>query len=215
MPFVVCPNCSHTISDAARTCPNCGHTLPARPAPPAVTYVSPTEFSEPHVPAAVQLPYFEVSLRKFVVMSIVTWGMYILYWTYRQWILIEARTREGLSPIWRTIFSPLWNFSLFDRVKADAERRHLTVGWSGGLLAVIYLLAGALWRLPDPWWLVSLLAFLPLIPVVRTIGQLHNTLNTDRKRNDRFTRGNIIGIVIGVLFLLLVVLTLIVPPTPP
>jgi hypothetical protein len=220
MPFVECPNCRHTISDAATTCPNCGQAMTARPAEPtastapAVGDNDAARAADSYAPATpVDLPYFEVSIRKFVVMSIVTWGIYPLYWAYEQWVRIANRNREGLSPIWRTIFSPLWNFSLFRRIKEEAIRRGVPVHWDATMLAVIYFLFGPLWRLPDPWWVVSLLTFAPILPVVQQVIRVHDTVSPTRDRNDRFSGTNVIGIFVGTTFLVLVVVGLTLAPS--
>ena len=41
-----------------------------------------------------------------------------------------------------------------------------------GLLGALYLALLVTWRLQDPWWLVSMLSFLPMIPVVRTVERI-------------------------------------------
>jgi hypothetical protein len=212
MPFVECPNCHHSISDAAGICPNCRYVMPARPAPSLDVSDTPAaKIEASYAPLnVVELPCFEVSVRKFVVMSIVTWGVYPLYWAFEQWVRIARRKNERLSPIWRTIFAPLWNFSLFKRIKQEATARGAAVRWEPTLLALLYFMFGPLWRLPDPWWVVSLLTFLPVIPVVRTVTRLHDTLSPTRDRNDRFSGANVVGIVFGsaVLALVLVGLSL-------
>jgi len=88
-------------------------------------------------------PQFAVSLGKLAILSIVTFGIYDLYWAYQQWDAIRRRENEDLSPFWRAFFAPLWGFSLFPRIQKLAEMHHVPVNWSGGALAVVYLLLGA------------------------------------------------------------------------
>ena len=181
---------------------------------PSISDAPVSDVSGPQVlTTGVDLPFFEVSVRKFVVMSIVTWGIYPLYWAYEQWVRIENRNHEGLSPIWRTIFSPLWNFSLFKRIRREAIARGVPVYWDATVLAIIYFMFGPLWRLPDPWWLISLLTFLPCLPVVNEIVRVHNTLSLTHDRNDRFSGTNVIGIFVGSAFLALVVTGVVLGPS--
>lgn len=207
MPLTTCPDCRRAISDAALACIYCGRPMAPRSvvaaAPPvAYTYDATTTAAE--ATAALELPYFEVGLRKFVVMSIATWGMYDIYWAYHQWARIRAHTGESLSPFWRAFFANLWSFSLFKRVKADARSRGVHVGWDSAFQAASYLVLSLLWSLPDPWWLVSLLAFVPLVPVVRATTQILDTVTLDRDRNAEFSGANMIGVCIGAIMLLLV-----------
>jgi len=46
--------------------------------------------------------------------------------------------------------------------------------WAG-LVAITYLLLSLLWRLPDPWWLLSMLTFVPLLYAVRHIDQINRS----------------------------------------
>ena len=150
------------------------------------------------------LPFFEVGRAKFAVMSIVTFGFYDLYWAYQQWTRIKARSGEKLIPSLRAAFAHVWGFSLFAHVRAEAVQQGVTVEWSAGLLGLCYLLIGALWRLPDPWWLISFLSFAVLIPVVNVIAALHERIDGQRDRNARFSIANMVGTAIGSLLVLLV-----------
>ena len=165
----------------------------------------PAPSQSPGETAAEAMPYFEVSLPKFVVMSVVTWGIFSLYWAYKQWVHISARSREGISPFWRAFFAPLWSFSLLERIKVDAGTRGAPVYWSSGLLGFVYLVMGALWRLPDPFWLVGIFSFLPLLPAVRAVIAIHERSTGGRDRNGYFGAANVVGIIVGIGFLLLVI----------
>ena len=164
----------------------------------------------PVAPAVEQTEYFAVSTPKFVVMSIFTVGLYELYWAYKQWKTIKARTGADIMPFWRAFFSGLWGFSLFGQIKADAERRAIGANWSAGLLGALYLVLLVTWRLPDPWWLVSLLSFLPMLPVVQTVERINNA--PAHLRNDKYSGANIAGIIVGPLVLALAVLGMTIDP---
>ncbi len=158
------------------------------------------------VSLAVPLPehsFFPVSTAKFVAMSIFTFGIYPIYWSYKNWQRIKARSREDISPFWRAFFAPFFGFALFERVHEAAERKRLAPGWSSGFLGVLFFLLNITWRLPDPWWTISLLAFAPMVPVVRTIEQLHASEPSAEGLNSRYTGANIAAMIIGGILLLL------------
>ena len=151
--------------------------------------------------------YFPVSARKFVVMSLFTLTFYQLYWFYKNWQRIRDRSGENISPFWRAFFSPIWGFNLLKRISDDAQSRKFEVAWSHQTLALAYLVLQVLTvKLPDPWWLIAFAAFIPLIPAVRTIAAMNAAEPAREDLNERFTAGNIAGMIVGGFFLLLVVI---------
>ena len=49
--------------------------------------------------------YFPVSLLKLVIMSTCTFGIYELYWFYRNWCFVRTREAPEIMPFWRAFFS--------------------------------------------------------------------------------------------------------------
>jgi hypothetical protein len=201
MPRIICPGCGKSISDTASRCFNCG-----RP-------VSTDE--PPSVPSGEACPYFAVALPKFVVMSIVTFGIYEIYWAYKNWMLIKARTSEPLSPAWRAWFAQLWSFSLFGRIRDGARDRGLHVEWTPAWLAAGYLLMTLMVRLPGPLALLGLLSFLPLLPVVQTIATVHQQGRFRDELNARYSAVDYAAIAIGGLALIAAVVGSFLLPAPP
>ncbi len=151
-----------------------------------------------------QYPWFPVSPLKFVVMSLCTFGLYHVYWTYQNWNRESARTREDML-IWaRAIFLGIFNFSLFPRIRTYAQEK-TSVGWSPVFLAVCVLVFAGISRLPEPFALISLLSFVPYLPVVMTIQKVNQGMSEDVEEslNTSFSGANIAGIVFGGLLLLL------------
>lgn len=146
-----------------------------------------------------------MSLGKLVVMSLCTLGLYEIYWFYRNWYLQKAFRQEDVSPFWRAFFAPLFGFALFRNVRNEAERNRLRVGWSAGGMGLLFLVLSALYRLPDPYWLVCLLTFVPVLPVQRTINELNAASPRPARVNAEYSALNLVGIVVGGLFLLLAV----------
>ena len=144
-------------------------------------------------------------------MSVCTFGFYELYWCYRNWQRIKERSREDLSPFWRAFFAPFWGFSLFERVQESAERRKLGVGWSAGFLGVLYFVLSITWRLPDPWWLISMLTLAPFIPVVQTVRAINATEPAAEGPNAAYSGGNIATVIIGGLLVVLAVVDAFIP----
>ena len=151
------------------------------------------------------LPLFPVTTQKFVVLTLCTFGLYELYWSYQNWARLRAATQESISPFWRAFFAPLWGFSLFGRIHDLAATHNIPTRWSHWVMASAYLVLSVAWRLPDPWWWISIASVLPMIPVQRTaqrINDFHSSPDSE-SRNGRDTILNIMAIVFGGLLLIL------------
>ena len=155
------------------------------------------------IDVAPQTPFFAVSTHKFVVMSLTTCGLYTVYWVYRQWKRF-AEHGDPLSPFWRTFFLIFTNYALFGRVRARARQERVGVDWLPSIMGSFYLTLSLTFRLPDPWWMLTFLSFVPMIPVQRTIDRV-NGLRVAELPNRGYSGWNIVGIVVGGLVLVLVV----------
>lgn len=164
---------------------------------------------EPERPARPPLPaehvYYPVAVHKFIVMSLCTMTLYPLYWSYRNWQRVRKHTGESISPFWRAFFGPLWNFSLFGRMKKDASARGIEVPWGAGLFATLYLVWSLTWKMPDPYWLVSIFAFVPMIPIVLTMAEMNEASPAKEGLNEGYSGRNIATIILGGLFTILAV----------
>ena len=118
----------------------------------------------PPLPAPYRRSPFQVALLLFA-----TGGVYLFVWAYhvRRWSAGALERQD--QPLWKSIalIVPIFNlFLMFDlgqMIKGVAWRAELprisgTLPWLGIASFVI----GALWKLPDPYWVLSVLDFVPL-----------------------------------------------------
>ena len=149
--------------------------------------------------------FFDVSILKLVVMSTVTFNFYQIYWFYRNWKIAKERGDEVI-PLARAIFAVLFAFPLFKEVRDVGRSAGVEVAQSAGALAFLFFVLQALWRLPDPFWLLGFLTVIPLAIVQHDVAKLHRSLGLDPTTNSRFTWLNVVAIVVGGLWLLLAVI---------
>ena len=179
---------------------------------PEGTFSSIRTVAEPgDVTAYRTTPQFAVSVGKFAVMSLCTFGLYEVYWAYKHWDAMRRREQERLSPFWRAFFAPLWGFSLLPRLQQLTAVYGVPATWSGSGLALAYFLLHIGYRLPDPLWLISLLSFIPLLVVQRSVNELNRAVAPEALRNDSYTGLNVVAIVLGGLIVLLAILGTLVP----
>jgi hypothetical protein len=201
---MTCPACTAPVPGAALECAYCGSDLQA-----PVAYFAPAELDE--APGPPDIALHPMSGTKLVVMSVVTLGLYEVWWFYRNWKLRnELRDRGVLAPL-RAILSGIFAYSLFQDVGEEARRVDVSPGWSAALLWIAFLLLSATSGLPDPLWLVSFLNVVPLCVVQRTINEANARSPHPAPLNDRYSTLNRVGIGVGILCLILVLLGLFLP----
>ena len=149
-------------SEFTWTCPGCGRQVPSRLDTCRCGYQLGTSATGTAERVAT---YYPVSPYKFVILSVLTFGLYEIYWFYKNLAFIRERDRSDIWPWARALFAPLMYYSL----RADVFEGR---GILGGI-ALSYFLLNAAWRLPDPFWYLAFLTFVPLLPSVNRINELN------------------------------------------
>lgn len=95
MPF--CPNCGREYQPYANFCRACGAALSDHPVD--LTPVGPP----------LELPY-HLSLNRILLMTVLSYGLYLLYWRYLTWQQYRDYTGDAVYPIWHalTLFVPIY-----------------------------------------------------------------------------------------------------------
>jgi hypothetical protein len=150
-------------------------------------------------------PFFSIGLVKFAVMTLGTIGIYPVYWFYKHWKTIRARTGDDIWPIPRAIFAVFFFHELMATVETYATGKNRTVVLQKRGMAVLFFLLNISWRLPDPFWLIGFLYVLPLLYVQHHINQLHAAVAPYTDRNTRIRRWNWLAIVLGLPFMALAI----------
>jgi hypothetical protein len=142
-------------------------------------------------------PYFAVSLLKLCLMSVSTLGLYQLWWFYKNWCRIKRREESNISPAWRAIFSPIWCYACFARVRASATSLNLHAMLPAGPLALAWFITVNLWRLPHPYWFVSYLSFVWFLPVQAVANRINSIEVPSHDPNQSFNAGEIAIVIFG------------------
>lgn len=155
--------------------------------------------------------YFSVSKTKLAVMSVFSWGIYELYWFYKNWKLVKERTGRDIRPFWRAVFAPFYCYALLKSVKQAADSHGILSGISPGWLTAAYIAIIVTHRLPDPIWLISVLSFLPLLPVQGAINEVNSKVTLEYELNDHFSWKNMVVIMLGGIALILCLIGIFAP----
>jgi hypothetical protein len=141
--------------------------------------------------------FFPVSRFKLFVMSLVTFGLYQFFGFYKNWQLFKAATGTNISLFWRAFFNGLFCYSLITKIRNKAKLRGIDVNFSPFLLTVAWFGLALCARLPKPYFLVSFLSVIVLLPVQEIVNELNSLAAPNHNPNDRFSVWNILTIAVG------------------
>jgi hypothetical protein len=147
-----------------------------------------------------QAPYFAVSPFKFIVMSVCTLGIYEIYWFYKNWNLIKQREgRTDIWPFWRAFFALFFCYSCFSRIREHGESLRLHRSAPAGPLTAGWIVTSMLVNLPDPYWWISAISCVFMLPVQALANDINATVAPHHDPNRHLTAWNLVGIVVGII----------------
>jgi hypothetical protein len=138
-----------------------------------------------------------IPLWKFALLSIVTAGIYELVWFYRQWKFLKTETGADISPFWRAFFGAFFSGSLAGRLRDHLRSKSIPCAFSPTVIGISYFVLTILVQLPDPYWLVSYLTFVPLLPLVSAMNRYWSQEAPDLP-SEPFAWWQIVLIVLGI-----------------
>lgn len=148
-------------------------------------------------------PFFAVSLTKLVIMSICTLSLYEIYWFYRNWHCVKVREGSNISPASRSIFGIFYCYQCFGRIRKFEIEKNGKSSLLAGPLAAGWIVTSLLWKLPDPYWWVSMFAFVFFIPVQAHANRLNSQASPSHNQNSSISGWNWVAVVLGGILLLL------------
>jgi hypothetical protein len=161
-------------------------------------YSQKEQHSYSHTPKSQSQIFFQVSKMKLIVLSVFTFGIYELYWFYKNWKFLKETQDLKIEPFWRTFFAPFFCYSLFKRIQEYAKKNNVRAEYSPGWLTAGYIILGMAWIMHNPFWHISYLTVLTFLPARSVIDAL-NAKSTSTIKNDQFSGWNIIALVFGVI----------------
>ena len=146
----------------------------------------------------------------FIILYFLTFGLYGSYWQYKTWTFFKQRQNLDIWPIPRAIFAIFFIYSLFEKILAFAKYNEVSKTYSsGGLFALFAVLTYGADKLPEPLFLLSLLAVFAYLQPINVFNlAMINSDDFDAKYLEGFTQKQLILIVCGVIFWLLLILGL-------
>lgn len=153
--------------------------------------------------------YFAPGTFKLAAMSLATFGLYTMYWFWRNWQAIQRESGQDLWPWARAVFCPLWCFSCFAQLADLVRGRRRELAFPVALLGIVFLVLNLAGRLDNAASLLAFLSFVPLLPVNALLRQYHRDERIDSTRLDRLTIWHVLILLAGGMLLLMLLAVII------
>lgn len=146
-----------------------------------------------HPPA---IRYFYVHPLRFVLLHILTLGLFSTYYLYKNWQAIKKAEKSNIHPLGRAVFHIFFCYSLFTRIYSDARAYHYNSRFTASSLIVFYMIglffshqiikAGQ--AIHTPFFSLgsvirSFIALLPLLLIQPTIKYYNDQVGADYIKN--------------------------------
>jgi hypothetical protein len=168
---------------------------------------------QPH-PIATGSPMFlYIPVSRLVVMSIVSMGLYEMYWIYRNWRYLKERDGLKIQPFWRGWFGIFYCHSILKAILTDRQTNAIEkASFSAGGLAtgwiILVILGSAIGRSNEAavsflGTLISLPSFLFFLPVQNHINRVNDRISP-RPPYKSWSAGHTVCLVWGIIIWLLI-----------
>lgn len=168
-------------------------------------------------PAVSQIS-FKQPILNLVLLYVFTFGIYAIYWFYRNWKHMKIHKNLDISPGWRTVglCVPIYNIVLVyehlrdirDFARETSCETYSSPGWlTAGYLVLTGLSSLLTWKLPNPYsllaWVPDLLFLWILIIVQRTLNGYWGKEQIGLPERTEFSGIEIAVLIIGGIILIL------------
>jgi hypothetical protein len=166
------------------------------------------------------IKFFPVSEGKLITMYILSFGLYGIYWFYKNWTLQQNTMDKKIYPAWRAIFSIFFTHSLFKRISQNALHLEKQHQFNANALATFFVAAVIISNILDRFSMntsmlnntsgnmvifaslvIFLLSVYPLVKVQSTVNRINNDILG--YLNYKYSLANYVLITIGIILWLL------------
>lgn len=151
--------------------------------------------------------YYPVSMPKLIVMWLITFGIYGVYWFYRNYSYIKKRENNSSMPVARGIFNIFWYYPLWSKLKEDNDERfsekHLPGKSLAIVLALLFFVSGIAGSNDDLALPALLLCVLLVLPLANYIFFVNDPNDPDLLKNSKWSFRHVLLMLISVPLLVL------------
>lgn len=189
-----CKHCGNKLQKEAKFCGKCGNSVGMK--------------IEKEI---INVEYFSIPPARLALLSILTFGIYDIYWFYENWAAIKKYEKLKILPFGRAFFVVFFCHTLFKKIFQSAKKHGYAPSYSSGLLATIYIIllfaANALGRIESSdfgfsilWLAIASSTVIPLMSVQKAINFNNSKIIKNFNENRKFSKGEIVLAVIGAIW---------------
>lgn len=138
--------------------------------------------------------FFPVSLRKLIILSFLSFGVYHIHWFYKNWLTIEHKTGKKGQAACGALFAPFCSYGVFREIAKQAKPYGLNLTPPPSVLAFVYFVLWAAAKFDLPVTLLVLLNFLPLVAAQVVVNRINHEAFPNLDPNDNITMQNVVFI---------------------
>jgi hypothetical protein len=155
-----------------------------------------------------------LTVSQFILLSLASFGMYNIWWIYKSWKFFQEKDILDIRPAVRTIFSIFYLHDLFKRILTFANEKGYDKGFEPAIYFIGYVFVNMLSKLPSPFWLVSSLGVIFLVPPFKALNfAKQNSAEFTTIEQTSFTTRQTVLLIIGFLFATLVIWAIVYDPS--
>jgi len=150
-----------------------------------------------------------ISSRRFILFYILSFGLYGFWWMYKMWSFFKQKESLYIWPVARAIFGIFFIYRLFEKIMSFARSNGKESDYSSESLAGCFIIFYFFSRLPNPYWMISLFAFLFCIQPINVFNEAILISKTYDGTIDAKYNGIQLGFLIfGIIYWILMLLAL-------
>lgn len=147
------------------------------------------------------VPISLVSSNRFIIFYLLSLGLYGVWWMYKMWSFFKEKESLDIWPFARAIFGIFFIYRLFEKIKSFARSNNCNDEYPSEGLFGGFVVFSFLTRLPDPYWLISLLGFLFYLQPINVFNKaIANSKVYDGILDAQFNATQIVLMVVGAIF---------------
>lgn len=169
-----------------------------------------------------EAPFNNINPSRLVIYSVITIGIFDLFYFYKSWKHLKTKENLSISPFWRAIFAIFFCYDYFERVFNEATKYKYLSKFSPKWLAAYYiftLLASAAWANatflePITDFIIFMFLFTSTIPLylVQKAAVFSNiSCNPELSKVPKLSGMQLVGIALGTFFLVFVIFGILFP----
>lgn len=151
-----------------------------------------------------------ISLKKFILFSVLSFGIYTFWWTFKEWRFFMQKDQLNINPTMRAVFSVFYLYPLFKKILLFAQEKSYIHKYSPFLMFLGAILLSIIPMVSDSYWILSVFSFIFYIPAFNALN--YAKLKSDQLviiQNKELTVIQICLIAIGLILWILILVGLI------